>query len=98
VRLLIQTLELAMLDGPFRSKRFAERAQSVEGVLLVLSSIAVVVYLGIVAYELVLAGAILKIFLVASAGLVLLSFAAWSSSPLAVVPLLLFAFLLGLWR
>lgn len=87
-----------MVEGPFRSRRFAERMQSVEGILLALSALASLVYVGFNVYELALAGAFLKVAAFVFGGSVLLAFAAWSSSPIAVLPVILFAFILGLWR
>lgn len=84
-----------MLIGPYKSQRWLERLYNVEGLLLVLSAVGGLVYLGVLGYEFFLAGHILKFAGLVLVDLVLFGLAVRSSSLLGLLPLLVFVFVLG---
>lgn len=87
-----------MLDGPFKRKTWQDRALSIEGALSILFLVCCACYLAIVGYEMLAKGEYLKVVVLFGGGLLLTLFAVRSASPLALAPVLILAFVAGVWK
>jgi hypothetical protein len=76
-----------MVEGPYSSQRWRHRVASVEGVLLILGGIASVIYLVVAGYELVTAGAYLKLGITVGLAVILLPLVMRLKMPFALLVL-----------